>query len=62
MKVKAKVSFCGSVTMGLGEVREIQDEDILKGLLKAGYVEEVAEKIKEAEKPKKKAVKAVEDQ
>lgn len=65
MKVKATVSFCGAVTMGLGEVREIEDGDILKSLLGAGYVKEVtekAEKVEEVKKPRKKAVKAIEDQ
>ena len=56
MKVKALVSFCGKVSMGKGEVREVTYQDILKDLLKAGYVVEVKE---ETPKPAlKKAVKA----
>lgn len=40
-KVKAKISFAGVVTMGVGEVRDITDKEILKDLLQAGYVEEI---------------------
>lgn len=60
MKVKAKVSFSGIVSMGLGEVREIDDEEVLRDLLRAGYVEEAegktskAEKADKPDKPKKK--------
>lgn len=45
--------------MSVGQVGEITDKAVLADLLKAGYVEEVKETVKEpAEKPKKKAVKA----
>lgn len=57
MKVKAKVSFSGIVSMGLGDEREIGDETVLKDLLEAGYVEEVekrADKAVKPDKPKKK--------
>lgn len=40
-KVKAKVSFAGVVTMGIGEVRDITDKAIVKDLVQAGYVEEI---------------------
>ena len=40
-KVKAKTSFAGVVTMGIGETREIEDKAILDDLLSAGYVEEI---------------------
>lgn len=40
-KVKAKLSFAGVVTMGVGEVRDITDKAIVKDLVQAGYVEEV---------------------
>lgn len=40
-KVKAKVSFAGIVTMGAGETRDIQNEEIVKDLVSAGYVEEI---------------------
>lgn len=44
MKVKALVSFAGSVTMAVGEEKEIKDKAILKDLLRAEYVEEVSKK------------------
>lgn len=51
-KVKAKTSFAGVVTMGAGEVREITDAEIVKGLVSAGYVEEIkATPTKEAKAP-----------
>lgn len=40
-RVKALVSFAGTVTMGNGEIRDIPEGDDLKDLLRAGYVEEV---------------------
>ena len=44
---RALISFCGSVSMVMGEVREIPDQSITEDLLKAGYIEEI-----KAEKPK----------
>ena len=41
MKVKAKTSFAGIVTMAAGEIRDIPDAKIVKDLVQAGYVEEV---------------------
>lgn len=57
-RVKALVSFAGTVTMGIGEVGEITDKDVLSGLIEAGYVEEIIipkakEEPKVEEKPKK---------
>ena len=43
MKIKAKVSFCGVLSMGKGEVREYSDQAVISDLLRAGYVEEVKE-------------------
>lgn len=67
MKVRAKVSFSGIVSMGLGAVQEIDNEEVLRDLLEAGYVEEVKEPTENADKPEKakrskKAVAANEDQ
>lgn len=39
-KVKAKVSFAGLVTMGAGEVKDIESAELVKDLISAGYVEE----------------------
>lgn len=41
MKIKAKTSFCGILTMSKGEIREYNNEVVLADLLKAGYIEEV---------------------
>lgn len=41
MLVKALKSFSGLVSMGAGEVREIENESTLKDLLSAEYVEVV---------------------
>ncbi len=64
MKVRAKVSFSGVISMGLGEEREVTDEAVLRDLLEAGYVEEAgkkagkkddkADKAEKPDKPKKK--------
>ena len=43
MKIKAKVSFSGIISMARGSVRECDDEFVLANLLRAGYVEEVKE-------------------
>ena len=50
---KAKVSFCGVVSMRAGDVKDIPDVNIAEDLLKAGYIEEVkpAEKAKQTAKP-----------
>jgi hypothetical protein len=49
MKVKAKVSFAGIVTMGVGDVREV-DSVIADDLLRAGYVEKVEKPAKDTKK------------
>lgn len=46
---KALKSFAGAVSMRKGEVKEINDKEIVKDLLNAGYIEEV----KPAKKEKK---------
>ena len=50
MKYKALVSLCGKISMAYGEVMEINDEEIVKDLLKAGYIEKVPEEKKKAKK------------
>lgn len=42
MKVKAKLSFSGLISMHTGQEREIENEVILKDLIEAGYVEPVS--------------------
>ena len=39
MLYKALVSFSGTISMAMGEVREITDEPIADDLLKAHYIE-----------------------
>lgn len=49
MKVKALVSFAGAISMGAGEIRDI-DEAMARDLLRAGYiVEDKVDKAIEAE-------------
>ena len=38
---KALISFSGKISMSKGQVKEIKDKEIIKDLLKAGYIEEV---------------------
>ena len=44
---KAEKSFAGKVSMRKGEVKEINDKEIVKDLLNAGYIEEVKPEKKE---------------
>ena len=41
MMYRALVSFCGVVSMTMGEIGEISDPSIVTDLLKAGYIAEV---------------------
>ncbi len=41
MKVKAKISFAGNITMAKGETRNIDSDEVVKDLISAGYVEPV---------------------
>lgn len=43
MRVKAKTSFAGKISMYEGEIREIEEGEILDDLLAAKYVEKVVE-------------------
>ena len=55
MLIKALKSFAGTISMYAGEIREIADDEIVKDLLKAGYVEEIKEaKTQKTEKTSKK--------
>lgn len=44
MSYKALKSFSGLVSMKKGEVKEINNNDVIKDLLHAGYIEEVGAK------------------
>lgn len=39
MKIRAKTSFCGTLSMGVGEIREYSNADVISDLLDAGYIE-----------------------
>lgn len=62
---RALISFSGLISMAEGEIREIADKAMVKDLLNAGYIEEVApdvpkeipleDKSEEKPKPKKKS-------
>lgn len=52
MKVIAKKSFVGLVSMSVGETRDIQTKEVLDDLLRAGFVEAVEEKPKAKPKTK----------
>lgn len=41
---RALVSFCGLIAMAEGDVRDIANKEVVKDLLKAGYIEEVKDK------------------
>lgn len=43
MKIKALKSFCGTVTMGIGDVRDVE-EKMASELIGAGYAQSVEEK------------------
>lgn len=47
MKVKALIGFSGLVSMRKGEIKEINDKNIVTDLIRAGYIEPI-------EKPKTK--------
>ena len=47
MKIMALKSFCGTLTMTQGEVREYGNETVLSDLLKAGYIRELSKEIPE---------------
>lgn len=49
MRVKANISFCGSVCMAAGEIRDIPEGGVLTDLLNAGYVERLDDKPLEEE-------------
>lgn len=52
MAYRATKSFSGLVSMVKGEVRELEDEKIVKDLLKSGYIEDLSEKQRAAKSSK----------
>ena len=54
MAYKALKSFVGSVNMRRGEIKEIDDEAIVKDLIRSGLVEEIASEKKSGGKSTRK--------
>lgn len=52
MAYRATKSFTGLVSMVKGEVRELEDEKIVKDLLKSGLIEDLSAKQKAAKSSK----------
>lgn len=53
MQYKALISFsCLSMSMAMGDVREISDSSLANDLLDAGYIYPLDDEKKEAKKPK----------
>jgi hypothetical protein len=50
---KALITFSGKVSMVKGQVKEINDKEVVEDLLKAGYIEEI-KPAKEVKPTKKK--------
>lgn len=44
MKIKALISFSGVITMHEGEIRDIENKEVLTDLLKAQYVKKITAK------------------
>lgn len=57
MKYKALKSFSGLVSMFEGEIKEIENKDIVNDLLNAHYIEEVKETKKTTKRTTKKTPK-----
>lgn len=61
MRVRAKTSFAGAITMALNEVRDVPEGDVLDDLIRCGYVvPEGAEKNENinVKSPKRKGISA----
>ena len=52
MKVKAIKSFVGVVSMSVGDIKDIQSDEVVNDLVKAGYVEAVEDKPEDKPKAK----------
>ena len=52
MAYRALKSFTGIVAMVKGEVRDIEDEEIVKDLIKSGFIVDLSEKQKIAKSSK----------
>lgn len=56
MLVKALTNFAGKLSMCANEIREVEEDDVIRDLLNTGYIEEIKEaEIKEKKVQPKKA-------
>ena len=55
MLVKALTSFAGKLSMYADEIREVEEDEVIRDLLKIGYIEEIkeAETVEKKVQPKK---------
>lgn len=58
---KALKSFCGKVSMKKGETKDINDKEIIKDLLNAGYIEEIKDETKKITTKVKEEIKKAEE-
>lgn len=58
---KALKSFCGKVSMKKGETKDIDDKDVIKDLLNAGYIEEIKNESKKIITKAKEEIKDTEE-
>lgn len=58
---KALKSFCGKVSMKKGETKDIDDKNVIKDLLNAGYIEEIKNESKKIVTKAKEEIKDTEE-
>lgn len=58
---KALKSFCGKVSMKKGETKDIDDKNVIKDLLNAGYIEEIKNESKKIVTKAKEEIKNTEE-
>ena len=58
---KALKSFCGKVSMKKGETKDIDDINVIKDLLNAGYIEEIKNESKKIVTKAKEEIKNTEE-
>lgn len=59
---KALKSFCGKISMKKNEIKDIDDKELIKDLLNAGYIEEIKEEVKKIDKKVKDKVETLEEE
>lgn len=59
---KALKSFCGTISMKKNEIKDIDDKELIKDLLNAGYIEEIKEEVKKIDTKIKDKVETLEEE